>query len=51
METASDASSSLDAMMLQSMMDSLRSDIFGKIDDLSTSLRSEIASFRQELKS
>lgn len=49
-EAPGDASG-LDATMLQSMMDSLRSDIFGKIDDLSTGLRSEIASVRQELKS
>ncbi|KAL7401254.1 hypothetical protein ABVT39_025571 [Epinephelus coioides] len=34
--------SALDATLLQSMMDSLKSDIFGKIDALSTSLRSEI---------
>ena len=49
-EAPGDASG-LDTTMLQSMMDSLRSDIFGKIDDLSTGLRSEIASVRQELKS
>lgn len=44
------AANTLDATLLQSMMDSLRSDIFEKIDGLSTSLRSEIASVRQELK-
>lgn len=48
---ATGEASGLDATMLQSMMDTLRSDIFGKIDDLSTGLRSEIASVRQELKS
>lgn len=41
----------LDANMLQSMMNSLRSDIFGKIDDLSVGLRADIAAVRQELKS
>lgn len=41
----------LDANLLQSMIDSLKGDIFGKIDDLSTSLRSEISAVRQELKS
>ncbi|KAI4832981.1 hypothetical protein KUCAC02_015915 [Chaenocephalus aceratus] len=40
----------LDAELLQSMMDSLKADIFGKIDSLSSSLRSEITSVRKELK-
>lgn len=44
------AANTLDATLLQSLMDSLRSDIFEKIDGLSTSIRSEIASVRQELK-
>jgi len=48
---AAGEASSLEATILQSMVDSLRSDIFGKIDDLSSGLRSEIASVRQELKS
>lgn len=51
MTEAANATSILDAPLLQSMMDSLKSDIFGKIDALSTSLRSEISSVRQELKS
>lgn len=44
------AANTLDATLLQSLMDSLRSDIFEKIDGLSTSIRSEIASVRQELR-
>ncbi|KAI4808375.1 hypothetical protein KUCAC02_000437 [Chaenocephalus aceratus] len=40
----------LDAELLQSMMDSLKADIFGKIDSLSSSLRSEITSVRKEVK-
>ncbi|KAL7387798.1 hypothetical protein ABVT39_001470 [Epinephelus coioides] len=36
--------------LLTPSMDSLRGDIFGKIDDLSTGLRSEISSIRQELQ-
>ncbi|KAJ8395718.1 hypothetical protein AAFF_G00029550 [Aldrovandia affinis] len=50
-DDANVASSTLDAPLLQSMMDSLKSDIFVKIDALSASLRSEISSVRQELKS
>lgn len=38
------------ATLLQSMMDSLKTDIFWKIDALSMSLRSEISSVRQEFK-
>lgn len=41
----------LDATLLQAMMDSLKSDIFGKIDALSTSLPYEISSLRQKFKS
>lgn len=44
------ATSPLDADLLKSMMDSLKSDIFGKLDLLSSSLRSEITSVRNELK-
>lgn len=44
------AANTLDVALLQSLMDSLRRDIFEKIDGLSTSIRSEIASVRQELK-
>ncbi|KAI4798643.1 hypothetical protein KUCAC02_020590 [Chaenocephalus aceratus] len=40
----------LDAELLQSMMDSLKADIFGKIDSMSSSLRSDITSVRKELK-
>ncbi|KAI4808750.1 hypothetical protein KUCAC02_000796 [Chaenocephalus aceratus] len=40
----------LDAELLQSMMDSLKADIFGKVDSLSSSLCSEITSVRKELK-
>ncbi|KAJ8358111.1 hypothetical protein AAFF_G00032810 [Aldrovandia affinis] len=50
-DDANVASSTLDAPLLQSMIDSLKSDIFVKIDALSASLRSEISSVRQELKS
>lgn len=48
---AANAASNLDVTQLQTMMDSLKSDIFGKIDGLSASLRAEISSVRQELKS
>lgn len=48
--TEANAASTLDATLLQSMMVSLKSDIFGKIDALSTSLHSEIFSGRQDLK-
>lgn len=41
----------LDMNLLQTMMDSLWSDIFGQIDDLATNLQSDIASVRQKLKS
>lgn len=44
------AASTLDTSLLQSMIDSLNNDIFGKIDVLSTSLHTEILSVRQELK-
>lgn len=42
--------STLNAEVLQSMMDALKADIFGKLDSLSSSLRSEIDSVRRELK-
>lgn len=45
-----DLASTLDATSLQSMMDSLKNYIFGKTDSLSTGLRTEILSVRQELK-
>lgn len=44
------AANNLDATLLQSMMNSLRSDIFEKSDSLSTSLRADISSLRQELQ-
>lgn len=40
----------LTAGLLQSMMGSLKDDIFGKIDSLSNSLRSEMSSLKEELK-
>lgn len=46
----SNADNTLNAELLQSMMDSLKADIFGKLDSLSSSLRSEISSVRNELK-
>lgn len=49
--TASVASDTLDASLLQAMMESLKNDIFGKIDESAAILRSEILSVRQELKS
>lgn len=45
-----DADSTLNAELLQTMMDSLKADIFEKIDSLSSQLRSEISSVRTELK-
>ncbi|KAK1890600.1 Histone H2B.2 sperm [Dissostichus eleginoides] len=49
--TANVASDTLDASLLQSMMESLKNDIFGKIDASAANLHSEILSVRQELKS
>ncbi|KAK1886858.1 Histone H2B.2 sperm [Dissostichus eleginoides] len=46
--TANVAGDTLDASLLQSMMESLKNDIFGKIDSSAASL---ILSVRQELKS
>ncbi|KAI4829318.1 hypothetical protein KUCAC02_023364 [Chaenocephalus aceratus] len=49
--TVDAAGDTLDASLLQSMMESLKNDIFRKIDASAASLHSEILSVRQELKS
>ncbi len=48
-EPDANANNNLDAATLQSMLDSLKSDIIGKIDVTSVNLLAEIASVRQEL--
>ena len=49
--TANVASDTLDASLLQSMMESLKNDIFGKMYASAANLHSEILSVRQKLKS
>ncbi len=48
-EPDANANNNLDAATLQSMLDTLKSDIIGKIDATSVNLLAEIASVRQEL--
>lgn len=49
-ESDANANATLHAVTLQAMIDTLKTDIFGKIDSLTSKLQSEIVSVRQELK-